>query len=160
MTIDRFEGEYEFLSNFSESLIIYERLFYSTVEHAYKAAKTLDFEKRELISKAKNPDVAKSMGRKLQLRNDWEEIKLNIMLTLVRKKFYYIKDLKKKLLDTSDNILIEGNYWKDTFWGVCDGKGENHLGKILMQVRKELLEIENKDNKPIIDIANQHTLDI
>lgn len=160
MTIDRFEGEYEFLSNFSESLIIYERLFYSTVEHAYQAAKTLDFEKRELISKAKNPDVAKSMGRKLQLRNDWEEIKLNIMLTLVRKKFYYIKDLKKKLLDTSDNILIEGNYWKDTFWGVCDGKGENHLGKILMQVRKELLEIENKDNKPIIDIANQHTLDI
>jgi hypothetical protein len=42
------------------------------------------------------------------------------------------------LLDTSDKVLIEENNWNDTFWGVCNGVGENNLGRLLMQVRGEI----------------------
>ena len=60
------------------------------------------------------------------------------METLVREKFSHNKDLKEMLLETGDAIIEEGNDWNDTFWGVCNGKGENHLGKILMKIREEL----------------------
>ena len=51
---------------------------------------------------------------------------------------------------TRDRVLIEGNDWGDTFWGMTDGEGENHLGKILMRVRAELREAQNdKPNKEI-----------
>ena len=46
------------------------------------------------------------------------------------------KKLQKKLIDTGDAELIEGNWWGDKFWGVCEGEGENHLGKLLMEVRE------------------------
>jgi predicted NAD-dependent protein-ADP-ribosyltransferase YbiA (DUF1768 family) len=42
---------------------------------------------------------------------------------------------------TGDRKLVEGNYWHDTFWGVCNGVGENYLGEILMHVRQELRHI-------------------
>ena len=63
------------------------------------------------------------------------------MYEIVKDKFSRNPELRVKLLNTGDIELIEGNYWGDTFWGVCNGKGENHLGKILMRVRKELAEI-------------------
>jgi predicted NAD-dependent protein-ADP-ribosyltransferase YbiA (DUF1768 family) len=58
---------------------------------------------------------------------------------LVRQKFREPK-LRELLAGTRNAELIEGNYWGDRFWGVYvgDGKGENHLGKILMQVREEV----------------------
>ncbi len=45
-----------------------------------------------------------------------------------------------KLLATGARKLVEGNTWKNVFWGVDlrTGEGENHLGQILMQVREEL----------------------
>jgi predicted NAD-dependent protein-ADP-ribosyltransferase YbiA (DUF1768 family) len=58
----------------------------------------------------------------------------------VKDKFSRNPELRVKLLNTGDLQLVEGNYWGDTFWGVCNGKGENHLGKILMRVRKELAD--------------------
>ena len=42
--------------------------------------------------------------------------------------------------DTNNEELIEGNTWNDTYWGVCNGRGQNHLGKILMKVRSLLKE--------------------
>ncbi len=47
------------------------------------------------------------------------------------------KELKQKLISTGNSILEEGNYWNDTFWGICKEKEENHLGKLLMKVREE-----------------------
>jgi predicted NAD-dependent protein-ADP-ribosyltransferase YbiA (DUF1768 family) len=47
-------------------------------------------------------------------------------------------DLQQKLIATYPEELIEGNYWHDTYWGVCEGVGENHLGKLLMEIRNEL----------------------
>lgn len=134
--ISSFSGEYRFLSNFYSSKIKFGRLEYPTVEHAYQAAKTLNEEDREIVSKAPTPGVAKRLGRQLALRDDWEKVKLGIMLHLVRVKFGTVA-FEDKLLSTGEAELIEGNYWNDTFWGVCRGRGENHLGKILMKVRGE-----------------------
>ena len=49
-------------------------------------------------------------------------------------------ELGNKLLETGNQELVEGNTWGDIFWGVCNGKGQNWLGKILMMVRDEIRE--------------------
>ena len=85
-----------------------------------------------------NPSKAKQLGRKVKLRKDWEEVKTNIMYDICLAKFTQNQDLKEKLLKTGNAILIEGNWWNDTYWGVCNGIGENNLGKILMKIREEL----------------------
>ncbi|MCH7737275.1 MAG: NADAR family protein [Chloroflexi bacterium] len=58
------------------------------------------------------------------------------MLELLRDKF---RDpvLRQMLLDTGDLELVEGNNWGDRFWGRVSGVGDNHLGRLLMQVRGE-----------------------
>ena len=58
------------------------------------------------------------------------------MSAVVFDKFYRNIDLRNKLMETGNRYLEETNHWKDRYWGVCDGKGENNLGKILMSVRK------------------------
>ena len=82
---------------------------------------------------------AKCLGRKIELRKDWNSIKDNVMEYLIRLKFKDV-ELRKKLLATGDTLLVEGNYWNDKYWGVDlkSGKGENRLGKILMKVRKDI----------------------
>ena len=60
------------------------------------------------------------------------------MYTVVTSKFKHNPRLLTKLLATGDAHIEEGNYWNDTYWGVCKGEGYNHLGRILMQVRGEL----------------------
>lgn len=137
-SIERFFGEFRFLSNFWPVQVSYEGKEYPSVEHAYVAAKTLDNDIREQISKESSPGLVKKIGRQITLRKDWEDIKLEVMHNLVNQKFSLNPELKEKLLSTGDLDLVEGNSWGDTFWGVCKGKGENHLGKILMKVRKEL----------------------
>lgn len=132
-----FHGENRFLSNFSYSDIVYEDQLYPTVEHAFQAAKTLDLQDRYLISMASTPGMAKREGRQVQLRPDWEEIKLEVMAKLLRLKFAD-PELKQLLLATGDDYLEETNTWNDTYWGVCNGVGENHLGRLLMMVREEL----------------------
>lgn len=137
MKIDKFEGEYDFLSNFFIHPVTYDETVYVSNEHAYQAAKTLDTDEREVIEMAKTPGQAKKFGRGATLRSDWEQIKLSVMEDLVRQKFQD-PTLKQKLLDTGTAELIEGNWWNDTFWGVSNGRGQNHLGLILMKVREEL----------------------
>lgn len=135
MAITSFSGKYEFLSNFYYSPVTYEGITYPTVEHAFQAAKTFDVTERRRISEMKTPGMAKRAGRRVLLRKDWEAVKFDIMKTLVTQKFEDEK-LKQLLLDTGDEELVEGNTWHDTCWGVCNGVGQNNLGKILMSVRK------------------------
>lgn len=134
--IDSFRGEYRFLSNFWMVDIVNpeDGLLYPSVEHAYVASKTLDKRLREQIRNIAKPGDVKKIGRMLELRPDWEYIKYRVMHDLLIEKFKN-PELKQKLLDTGSAILIEGNTWGDTYWGVCDGKGENNLGKLLMLVR-------------------------
>lgn len=140
MKIESFQGEYRFLSNFFPSLVIYAGRCYTSVEHAYQASKTLNQPQRDAIRAAETPGRAKRMGQKVALRPNWDTYKLDVMEMLVGEKFRIAEDLADLLLATGDAELVEGNTWGDTFWGVCGGMGENHLGRILMRVRAELNE--------------------
>lgn len=134
-----FDHEYAFLSNFYDSPFEVDGIKYPTVEHFFQAMKVTDPKDREVIAAAATPGQAKQLGRKVSLRADWEEIKIDIMKFALRCKFQ-VPELREKLLTTGDEELIEGNWWGDRFWGVCDGIGENHLGKLLMEVRQEIRE--------------------
>ena len=142
--IAKFDGtEYAFLSNFYECQCEFEGVEYITSEHAYQAAKTLDFEKRAMIQNCATPGAAKRMGRRVELREDWEEVKDQVMLDVLHNKFKNNENMKEKLLATGDAILIEGNVWHDNYWGICScekcgGIGKNMLGTLLMFVRKVL----------------------
>jgi ribA/ribD-fused uncharacterized protein len=136
--IEKFTGSHDFLSNFYPCEIIFEGAPYPTVEHAFQAAKTFDKPSRLKIAALTTPGKAKAAGKKVQLREGWDTIRVDIMRKIVKFKFKHHADLAQKLLDTGEQELIEGNSWNDTFWGVCRGKGQNWLGKILMEVRTEL----------------------
>lgn len=138
--ITQFRDEHFFLSNFYPALTMYDGRSYSTSEHAFVAAKTLDLDMRDRVSEIPTPGRAKKFGRGLALRIDWGLVKIPIMHQIVRDKFIRDPELREKLLATGEHELIEGNGWGDDFWGVDmrTRRGENHLGKILMQVRDEL----------------------
>lgn len=136
--IDRFDGENHFMSNFHDSPIVLKGELFLTVEHAFAAAKTTDPVARKQIQLAKTPGIAKRLGRKVELREDWETVKVPVMEYLVKLKFNTHEDLARKLLATGNAYLEEGNHWGDKFWGVCDGEGKNNLGFILMRVRDSL----------------------
>lgn len=137
--IDSFKGPYRFLSNFYPAEVELDGVKYPSVEHAYQARKTNVRVEREIILNAKKASQAKALGQSVTKIEEWDEIKVDVMKELIRKKFYN-KVLRAELLDTGDAELSEGNWWNDTFWGVCKGRGKNMLGKILMEVRKEIRE--------------------
>jgi ribA/ribD-fused uncharacterized protein len=143
--IDSFHADYKGLSNFAPVLVYYQGKPYATVEQAYIAAKSFDIKFQERISKLKSSQVgyAKTLGKKVKLREDWEKVKVSIMRKLLVQKFT-INNYKELLLSTGDAELIEGNFWHDNFWGDCNCnrckniKGENNLGKLLMELREIL----------------------
>ena len=152
--IDSFKGRWAFLSNFHPCEVIHQGIRYPTVEHFYVAMKCNneqmingkhytvgDF--REMIAFTPNPGLVKKIGQKIKVRSDWDEKRLDFMNWAVREKFKDV-NLAELLLSTEDMELIEGNVWNDTFWGVCNGKGHNHLGKILMKVRDEIRGIQKQ----------------
>ena len=128
--ITEFRGEYNFLSNFYGADVTYKGITYHNNEAAFQAQK--DVSRAQEFATLTNPVVAKRNGRKVHLRPDWEEVKVGIMEEIVRCKFTQHPELRKKLLDTGDRLLLEGG--KDNFWG----NSKNALGKILMKVRSEL----------------------
>ena len=136
--IDSFKGDYAFLSNFCRHpFTSIDGLDYESSEAAYQAMKC-----ESVYDRVEFQDVsaaeAKKLGRKVTLRSDWDNIKYDVMFRIVRRKFMN-RHLAELLMQTYPAELVEGNYWHDTYWGVCNGVGENHLGKILMLVRAELL---------------------
>lgn len=135
--IDSFTGEYFFLSNFFDATVTYNGLSYLSSEAAFQAQKTINEDERKKFTTL-NPSQSKRLGRTVVLRDDWEDIKIKVMYEVCRAKFTQNEHLAKRLLATGAKTLIEGNTWNDRFWGVCNGDGENHLGKILMKLRDEL----------------------
>lgn len=135
--IDSFKNEYRFLSNFHSVEIEQEGVVYPSSEHAYMAMKTTDENLRKEISKLKTPREAKKFGRKIILRDNWDDLKISYMEEILKKKFSN-PELKEKLKATGNQELVEGNTWGDVFWGVCNGIGQNNLGKILMKIRDEI----------------------
>lgn len=143
MKIHEFRNEYFFLSNFYEVPVEYGGIRYGSNEAAFQAQKCLTEEEKKVFGSLR-PSDAKKKGRRVQLRPDWEQVKVGIMEEVVRAKFTQNEDLRTLLLDTGDDVLEEGNTWNDTFWGVHlkNGQGQNHLGRILMKIRTELRTAE------------------
>ena len=134
-----FRGEYGFLSNMHSVPVEWDGRTYQNSEAAFQSAKALDAKERDTFC-GLNGVTAKRQGKKVLLRLDWEEVKDGIMEEVVRAKFTQNPELAKKLVETGEAQLMEGNNWHDTYWGV-DSKtleGENHLGVILMKIRAEL----------------------
>lgn len=141
--IDSFRGPTRWLSNFEVCDVMYNGCIYPSSEHAYQAAKTFDHDERVAILRAPTPSQAKKLGQKVTLRSDWTpETRIRVMLEILTDKFTRNQYLKEKLIATGEEDLIEGNNWGDKFWGVCDGVGENNLGKVLMHIRSNLNENE------------------
>ena len=140
MDITSFSGEYRFLSNFYPCIVELDGEEYPSVEHAYQAAKTLDLNQRWAFQFTNvTAGLAKRMGRELVMRPDWEQVKIEVMRKLLEHKFCSDQSLFSQFLNTHPFYLVEGNNWGDTFWGVCNGKGKNHLGLLLMDIRQDLI---------------------
>jgi ribA/ribD-fused uncharacterized protein len=148
VSITSFRGKYFFLSNFATSIVHrtrtdvfpYDVHTYVSVEHAFQASKAKSHAAHLWVSEAYSCAEAKRRGSAITLREDWENVKLAIMKECVLSKFSLNRDLRDSLLETGDEQLIEGNSWGDRYWGVsnADDQGQNHLGRILMEVRNEL----------------------
>lgn len=155
MAIERFRNEYYFLSSMCpvrHGVELKEGISGPTLEHPYQASKFEDPEAQAEILKADDGITAKDVAARLKesgapVREDWEEVKLDIMRDLVAKKFTAGSRLAYLLDRTGEEELIEGNTWDDTFWGVCppgSTNGENWLGRILMETRQSLREQNQK----------------
>ena len=137
--INEFKNAYRFLSNFYPSSFRLNNKTYTTVEHYYQSQKAEDKRDRETIRLARTPEKAKRLGRVVKTIDTWEETKELVMETGLKAKFDQNLILKKELISTGDNMLVEGNYWGDKYWGVClkTNKGKNRLGKLLTKLRNE-----------------------
>ncbi len=146
--VPAFRGEFSWLSNMHSCipLIKYGDDYYPTIEHAYVAAK-LDWgadvqtrvEYAELVHKGISAGDAKKFGRNAHMPHmyEWNQVdKVNLMYTLLKQKFVGL--LADRLRATGELEIEELNYWKDTYWGICNGVGQNHLGKLIMRIRAEL----------------------
>jgi len=142
MKIDVFGGDYEFLRNDYECNVMFDGEMYSSVERAFQAAKTDDKEKREEIKNASSLRDARKLGRNFTLSPSWKDDRLVVMKDLLKSKFNDNLVLKFKLLLTENAELIQGGMINgDQFWGVDEfGVGENHLGRLLMEVRNSITE--------------------
>lgn len=142
--INKFEGEYRFLSNFYPCVIEYEGIIYPTTEHAYQAAKTVNHEHRQMIADLPTPGASKKAGKIVELREDWNDVKYPIMEEILWLKFNQ-SEFKQLLLETRGYDLVEGNWWHDNIWGDCscvkckEIPGSNWLGKILMDIRLTIM---------------------
>lgn len=158
--IDSFSGEYGFLSNFYEFPVTAlwdddNTVSVPTVEHAFQAAKAGVRDDFYAICSAPTARACKQKGRTITLRPDWEGVKLDVMKRILREKFSN-GDLRARLLKTEEAMLVEGNTWGDRFWGVCRGAGENHLGRLLMEIREEI----KKSQKTEIEKGDERSRDL
>lgn len=150
-SIRELQGDHRWLSNFWPAELRVElfgvRGVWPSSENLYQAAKLFytdlpDSEQRELAAEllVATPGKAKKIGAELQTNGLWEEQKIPVMRAILAIKFQTNEDLYHRLADLDGVLIEEGNSWGDRFWGV-DGEsreGQNHLGKILMELASEL----------------------
>lgn len=134
--IDAFRGEYAFLDTYYETTVVYEGIIYRNAEAAYLAQRCQDVIDKVKLGKMK-PWKARKYINKVAVRKDWERKQEVFMYEILKAKFQQHPVLRDKLLATYDADLVHGNFLDDTYWGVCWGKGQNKLGKLLMFLREE-----------------------
>jgi ribA/ribD-fused uncharacterized protein len=168
-----FSGEKRFLSNMwiapffipenivekYKELELDSSLTFISSEHFYQYHKSYNKEYRKLILEQENPHKTKSLARKLigtkyELSYNWEEIKDTIMEIALECKFSQNIELLEKL-SMIKGIIEEINNWNDTYWGICNGIGQNKLGKMLMNIRNNYnIKYKNKLFFPVIHVTN------
>ncbi len=138
-------GEYRYLSNFEVCDVMVDGDLYGSSEAAYMAQKSMNRVTRKLFQKSSGitPLEARNLGQTIEVRHNWDKVKIIAMNNALQSKFHLNAELRKKLASTGDKYIEETNHWNDTFWGVCDGVGENHLGHILMMIRS-LTKLDKK----------------
>lgn len=139
MSITSFRNDFFFLSNFYPIEIVFIEKTYKSAEHAFQAAKCANNSDVEKIRKAKTPAIAKSIGRHVQMKANWESEKVKVMEQILRIKFQN-RRMRMLLNRTKDHRIVEQNSWHDTYWGVCTCRkhecdGKNILGELLMLIR-------------------------
>lgn len=130
-----FTGKLAFLSNFYRCTVEINGFRFKNAEAAYQSFKNLD---HQIEFESLEANKAKQYAKKIPLRNDWDSIKLDVMYKVVKAKFIQNWYLGEWLIQTNDSDLVEENSWGDTFWGTCNGIGENHLGNILKKIKYEI----------------------
>lgn len=136
--ISEFTGKHGFLSNFHDAVVSVDGVLYDTAEHAFQAAKCVYPHEAHRIRRAPSPGEAKRIGRTVTLRQGWIDDRDDVMHHIIAAKFAHGSLLAERLRGTGTALLIEGNGWGDRYWGVCEGVGENRLGRILTERRVEL----------------------
>ncbi len=136
--ITSFKGEYRWLSNFWLTPVTYQGYVYPSTENAYQAAKSYRFVDGNPFLTC-TPAKSKRLSRQRIIRTDWDDVKLDVMRAVLVQKFCPGSYLAAQLVATGAAEIIEGNTWGDIFWGVCDGVGENHLGRLIMEIRSGLI---------------------
>ena len=136
-------GKYQCFSNFSSHPVTINGKIYPTTEHYFQAQKFPDYPNyMEAIRTSHTPYMAKKLGstRNYKLRDDWEEVKEQVMEKCLYAKFTQHENIKNILLTTGDKILVEHTPY-DKYWGDgLDGSGKNRLGILLMELREKLRE--------------------
>lgn len=129
---------YNWFSNFEPIKITIDGITYPSVENYYQSQKTLDLEERKQFIIC-TPSKSKFLGRNVTLRKDWDRVKFSIMKKALEIKFAKGTEQANKLLETGTEEIVEWNNWGDRIWGkTLDGRGENYLGLMLMEIRKNL----------------------
>lgn len=142
--IKEFQKEYRWLSNFAPVDIKWEHgIVYPSVEHFFVSYKTDHIPTKKKIASIEHPAQAKKYGQKIDLVDNWDERKDMVMMIGLIEKFKQ-EPYRTKLIETGDEYIQEGNYWGDTYWGVDlkTGEGENKLGKMIIEIREEIIKIE------------------
>lgn len=126
--------KYGFLSNMYPCSVTWKDIIYKSSETIFQMEKCGDIEDKEMFLLLDGFE-AKKFGRRVRLRGNWHDIKDDVMLEVLRAKF---SDpiLMQRLQDVKETI-VEDNYWNDTYWGVCKGRGLNKLGILLEIVKGE-----------------------
>ena len=136
--INKFKDDYAFLDNRFDCKFVWQGLQYSSAEAAFQASKCASEADRKVYTRC---SVQKAIlkGKEQTPYPGWEEAHLDIMESIIQAKFEQNDTLMKKLIDTGNSILINGNNKQETYWGVdlYSWTGENQLGKIIMNIRKK-----------------------
>ncbi|MCF7843736.1 NADAR family protein [Candidatus Gracilibacteria bacterium] len=136
-----YEHEFYVFSNYSSFMLEWKGKLYPTSEHAYHSEKFEDEKLKEELRNTRSAHDSQKFANanKDKRRSDWDDVKLGIMKEILKEKVLQHPYVMKKLIDSGQKELVEDS-WRDNYWGWGPNKdGENHLGKLWMEVRDELV---------------------
>lgn len=133
--VDGFIGRWEALSNYYPWKFRVNGLDYASSEHYFQSRKVESVDAARQIRNAETPDEAKHLANTFPRRPDWPDIRVGVMRKALAAKFVVGSYPSKVLIRSGNAVLLESNNWNDEEWGICEGKGANILGVLLVERR-------------------------